>query len=83
MDACKLLSFYYLQFFGRTALHRASGANQTAVVTLLLDHGADVHAVDYVSMKVVLLDGRVRGKYYILYTVHGCRLWHVHGGHTP
>ena len=26
-------------------LHMASGEGQTAVVTLLLDHGADVHAV--------------------------------------
>ena len=25
------------------------GANQTAIVTVLLDHGADVHAVDTVS----------------------------------
>ena len=32
-----------------TALHMASGAGQTAVVTLLLDHGADVHAVAEVS----------------------------------
>ena len=31
---------------GRTTLHVASQAGQTAVVTLLLDHGADVHAVD-------------------------------------
>ena len=29
---------------GKTALHCASVAGQTAVVTLLLDHGADVHA---------------------------------------
>ena len=27
-----------------TALHEASGTGQSAVVTLLLDHGADVHA---------------------------------------
>ena len=33
---------------GRTALHWASQASQTAVVTLLLDRGADVHAVDEV-----------------------------------
>ena len=28
-----------------TALHVASGAGQSAVVTSLLDHGADIHAV--------------------------------------
>ena len=28
-----------------TALHKASGAGQTAVITVLLDHGADVHSV--------------------------------------
>ena len=34
---------------GKTVLHWASGAGQTALVTLLLDHGADVHAVDEVG----------------------------------
>ena len=34
---------------GETALHHASGAGLTAVVTLLLDHGADVHAVTRVG----------------------------------
>ena len=34
---------------GFTALHTASGAGQTAVVTLLLDHGADVHEVTEVG----------------------------------
>ena len=34
---------------GETALHKASGSGQTAVVTLLLDHGADVHAVTEVG----------------------------------
>ena len=29
---------------GETVLHKASITGQTAVVTLLLDHGADVHA---------------------------------------
>ena len=33
---------FYIQY----DLHKASGAGQTAVVTLLLDHGADVHAVN-------------------------------------
>ena len=32
-----------------TALHDASDAGQTAVVTLLLDHGADLHTVDVVG----------------------------------
>ena len=31
--------------YGETALHKASGAGQTALVSLLLDHGADVRAV--------------------------------------
>ena len=35
---------------GGTALHKASGAGQTAVVTLLLGHGADVHAVTEVHV---------------------------------
>ena len=34
---------------GETALHKASGAGQTAVVTSLLDRGADVHAVTVVG----------------------------------
>ena len=40
--------FHISSQWGRTALHEASQAGQTAVVTLLLDHGADVHAVDKV-----------------------------------
>ena len=32
-----------------TALHVASCAGQSAVITLLLDHGADVHAVTRVG----------------------------------
>lgn len=43
-------SFNYTQVFGRTALHYASHAAQTAVITLLLDHGADAYAVDTVSV---------------------------------
>ena len=35
---------------GYTSLHRASARGQTAVVSLLLDHGADVHAKDIVSI---------------------------------
>ena len=33
-----------------TPLHRAIASGQTAVVSLLLDHGADVHAKDKVSI---------------------------------
>ena len=33
---------------GETALHRASHVGQTAVVRVLLNIGADVHAVDHV-----------------------------------
>ena len=38
--------FYYVFFSqgGDSALHVASAAGQTAVVTLLLDYGADIHA---------------------------------------
>ena len=34
---------------GETALHKASGGGHTAVITLLLDHGADVHVVTEVG----------------------------------
>ena len=44
-----------------TALHVASGAGQSAVVTSLLDHGTDVHAVnevgDSIYISIVLLLG--------------------------
>ena len=43
-----MANIFFIQY-GGTALHKASGADQTAVVTLLLDHGADVHAVDEVG----------------------------------
>ena len=35
---------------GDTLLHWASASGQTAVVSLLLDHGADVHAKGWVSI---------------------------------
>ena len=35
---------------GGTPLHSASASGQTAVVSLLLDHGADVLAKDIVSI---------------------------------
>ena len=35
---------------GDTPLHRASASGETAVVSLLLDHDADVHAKDGVSI---------------------------------
>ena len=39
------MGFLYVSIkYGETALHVASGAGQSAVVTSLLDHGADVHA---------------------------------------
>jgi len=42
-----------------TALYFASRAGHTALVRLLLEHGADVHAVDEVGRCGVLLDGHV------------------------
>ena len=53
-----------------TALHKASGAGQTAVITLLLDHGADVHAVTEVGdfrlqlHKILQSDWSVAWHYY-------------------
>ena len=42
-------SYFFLQL--RTPLHKASAAGQTAVVTLLLDHGADRNDKDKVGCK--------------------------------
>ena len=40
------VGFLYVSIkYAETALHVASGAGQSAVVTLLLDHRADIHAV--------------------------------------
>lgn len=52
---------------GETALHLASRNGWTAVVRVLLDHGADVYAVDEVGRYGVLLDGRVRIAHFFLY----------------
>ena len=49
------MQIFFIQW-GETALHKASGTGQTAVITFLLDHGADVHAVtDQVGDTIVLL----------------------------
>jgi len=55
--------------WGRTALHKASHAQPgpTAVVVVLLKHGAHVHTVDQVGGCGVLLDGSVRGVHHVLY----------------
>ena len=46
---------------GRTALHVATHAGHTTVVTLLNDHGSRVHAVDKVGQCFVLLYGGTTG----------------------
>ena len=51
-NTCVHLSVQY----GETALHKVSGAGQTAVVTLLLYHGADVHALTKVDDYSTALD---------------------------
>ena len=56
----------YPQLFG-TALHTASRSGQTAVVRVLLNNGAGVHAVNKVGRCGVLLGGRVRGVHHVLY----------------
>ena len=45
---------------------------------VLLDHGADIHAVDK-WVGVVVLDGRVRGVHHVLYKldIHVVWLWIV------
>ena len=47
------INFVYTVFFsqlGYTPLHVASKSGQTDVVSLLLDHGANIHAKDQVSV---------------------------------
>ena len=41
--AFKELSIFVQEY--NTVLHKASGAGHTAVITLLLDHGLDIHTV--------------------------------------
>lgn len=55
-----------------TALHCASRAGQTAVVRVLLDNGANVHAVQEVGTCGMFLDGKVRGANHALY-IHVCQ----------
>ena len=43
-----MLYIFSIQY-GMTALHMASNTGRTAIVTLLLDHGADVHVVTEVG----------------------------------
>ena len=43
------IAFVYTVFFlqsGYTPLHMASGSGQTDVVSLLLDHGANIHSTE-------------------------------------
>ena len=44
--------YMFLNLQLHTPLHEASAAGQTAVVTLLLDHGADRNARDKVGLQV-------------------------------
>ena len=44
-----MLYYVFLSQDGESPLHVASAAGQTAVVTLLLDHGADIRAMNMVG----------------------------------
>ena len=47
---CRYMFYYvFLSQDGESPLHVASAAGQTEVVTLLLDHGADIHAMNMVG----------------------------------
>ena len=45
-QGCNLLIFLFGVSFQSTPLHLAAGYNRIAIVQLLLQHGADVHAKD-------------------------------------
>lgn len=65
----KTLSLSYPQF-GDTALHWASSNGQSAVVTLLLNHGADLRVVDKVSELLCA----TRGAHFVLCMIDTCNM---------